>query len=94
MDWKGGYVWETCFGGHALIYEENEFTKNTLQEVDFLLDELSSPLGTTILDVRYGTGHHSIELTRHSYAVAGLDLSRGMRAKAEEEALAASVRVE
>ena len=22
MDWEGGYVWETCFGGHALIYEE------------------------------------------------------------------------
>jgi 2-polyprenyl-3-methyl-5-hydroxy-6-metoxy-1,4-benzoquinol methylase len=62
--------------------------------VDFLLDELSSPLGTTILDVGYGTGHHSIELARRSYAVTGLDLSRGMLAKAEEEALAAGVCVE
>ena len=62
--------------------------------MDFLLDELSSPLRTTILDVGYGTGHHSIELARRSYAVTGLDLSRGMLAKAEEEALAAGVRVE
>ena len=62
--------------------------------MDFLLDELSSPLRTAILDVGCGTGHHSIELARRSYAVTGLDLSRGMLAKAEEEALAAGVRVE
>ena len=62
--------------------------------MDFLLDELSSPLGTAILDVGYGTGHHLIELARRSYAVTGLDLSRGVLAKADEEVLAAGVRVE
>ena len=87
-------VGNTFLGGHALIYEENAFTKNTLQEVAFLLNELSSPRGTTILNVGYGTGHHSIELARRSYAVTSLDLSRGMLAKAEEEASAAGVRVE
>jgi hypothetical protein len=33
-------TWETFFEGHAPIYEQNDFTKNTLPEVDFLLEEL------------------------------------------------------
>jgi len=33
-------TWEAFFDEHAPIYEENEFTKNTVQEVDFLLEEL------------------------------------------------------
>lgn len=87
-------MWKTFFDEHALIYEENEFTKNTLQEVDFLLEELSLPPCGAILDVGCGTGRHSIELAKRGYAVTGLDLSSGMLAKAAEAAEAAGVSVE
>ena len=34
-------LWEIFFDGHAPVYEENVFTKNTAVEVDFLLEELA-----------------------------------------------------
>ncbi len=87
-------TWEMFFDEHAPIYEENGFTKNTVQEVGFLLEELSLPPGGAILDVGCGTGRHSIELAKRGYAVIGLDLSSGMLAKAAEAAEAAGVSVE
>ena len=87
-------TWEKFFDEHAPVYEKNEFTKNTVQEVDFLLKELSLPPGAVILDVGCGTGRHSIELAGRGYAVTGLDLSSGMLAKAAEAAKTADVRVE
>ncbi len=50
-------VWERFFDAHAPIYEENEFTKNTAREVDFLLEELELPSGASILDVGCGTAN-------------------------------------
>jgi hypothetical protein len=32
-------TWERFFDAHAPIYEDNVFTKNTLRELDFLLDD-------------------------------------------------------
>ena len=87
-------TWETFFDGHAPIYNENAFTKNTTNEVDFLLEELALPSGGSILDVGCGTGRHSVELARRGYAVTGLDLSSEMLAKAAEGAKAAGVHVE
>ena len=40
-------TWERFFDAHAPIYEENEFTKNTAREVDFLLEELELPNSAT-----------------------------------------------
>ena len=37
-------AWERFFDAHASIYENNVFTKNTVPEVDFLLDELHPTL--------------------------------------------------
>lgn len=82
------------FDAHAPLYEENVFTKNTVNEVDFLLEELELPQGASILDVGCGTGRHSIELAKRGYAVTGLDLSSAMLAEAEKSADAAKVRVE
>jgi len=72
----GKSVWEEFFDAHAPIYEENVFTKNTIQEVNFLTEELAVRDGGSILDVGCGAGRHSIELARRGYAVTGLDLSQ------------------
>jgi hypothetical protein len=41
---EGGFMkekstWERFFDAHASIYEDNVFTKNTVLEVDFILEE-------------------------------------------------------
>ena len=91
---SGKSSWETFFDAHAPIYEENVFTKNTVKEVDFLLEELGITPGGSVLDVGCGTGRHSIELAKRGYAVTGLDLSAGMLARAETAARIAQVQVD
>lgn len=87
-------TWEAFFDAHAPVYDENVFTRNTLREVDFLLEELDLPPGASILDVGCGTGRHAIELARRGYRVTGLDLSSEMLALATAAAERAGVRVE
>ena len=87
-------TWEDFFDAHAPIYNDNCFTKNTLREADFLVEEMGLPVGAAILDVGCGTGRHSVELAKRGYAMTGLDLSAAMLAIAAEAADAAGVRVE
>ncbi|MBM4037326.1 MAG: methyltransferase domain-containing protein [Planctomycetes bacterium] len=87
-------TWEEFFDAHAPVYDENVFTKNTVAEVEFLIEELGISPGASILDVGCGTGRHAIELARRGYAVTGLDLSAEMLARAAEAARSAGVRVE
>jgi SAM-dependent methyltransferase len=86
-------TWEKFFDAHAPIYESNVFTKNTVSEVDFLLEELKLQPGDSVLDVGCGTGRHSIELAKRGYAVTGLDLSSEMLARAAIAAKAEKVNV-
>ena len=72
-------AWESFFDAHAPIYEDNVFTRNTAQEVDFLPDELHLPPGGSVLDVWCGTGRHAVALAKRGYAVTGLDLSAAIR---------------
>ena len=87
-------TWEEFFDAHAPVYDQNEFTKNTVREVNFLLEELEVPPGASILDVGCGTGRHSIELAKRGYRLTGIDLSTKMLAKAAERANASGVDVE
>jgi SAM-dependent methyltransferase len=86
-------AWERFFDGHAPIYNDQVFTKNTTEEIGFLLKELQLRPGSAILDVACGTGRHSIELARRGYAVTGLDLSAEMVSRAAAAAKAAKVSV-
>jgi SAM-dependent methyltransferase len=86
-------IWEAFFDAHAPIYDDNVFTKNTIFEVDFLLEELSLEPGSSILDVGCGTGRHAIELAKRGHAVTGIDLSSEMLSKAAEKAQTAHVKV-
>ncbi|MBN1270196.1 MAG: methyltransferase domain-containing protein [Kiritimatiellae bacterium] len=86
-------TWERFFDAHAPVYMDNVFTKNTLREVDFLVEELSLRPGGSILDVGCGTGRHSVELAKRGCAVTGLDLSAQMLAQARQAAAAAGVEV-
>jgi SAM-dependent methyltransferase len=85
--------WEEFFDGHAPDYDQNCFTKNTIAEVDFLVEALGLSPGSAVLDVGCGTGRHAIELARRGYCVTGLDLSAGMLEQAKSKARAAGVQV-
>ncbi|NLO73604.1 MAG: methyltransferase domain-containing protein [candidate division WS1 bacterium] len=91
---SGSNPWEAFFDAYAAVYDENEFTHNTVREVDFLLEALELQPGATVLDVGCGTGRHAIELSARGYVVTGLDLSAGMLARARAKAREAGVQVE
>ncbi|MBN2099950.1 MAG: class I SAM-dependent methyltransferase [Dehalococcoidia bacterium] len=85
--------WEKFFDGHAPVYMDNCFTKNTVNEVDFLIKELRLKRGASILDVGCGAGRHAVELARRGYTVTGVDISSGMLAEARKRAEEAGVSV-
>lgn len=87
-------TWEQFFDAHAPVYNQNVYTKNTLAEVDFLIETLEVSPGARILDVGCGTGRHAVELARRGFAVTGLDLSTEMLTRAAERAGSAGVHVE
>ena len=86
--------WEIFFDAHAPVYMENVFTKNTIEEVDFILEELKLPLGSHILDVGCGTGRHAVELAKRGYKLTGIDISSNMLAEAEKVAREAGVKID
>lgn len=87
-------AWKKFFDEIAPEYDAEIFTRNTVAEVDFLIEELQLQAGATILDIGCGTGRHSIELARRGYKVTGIDQSSGMLAQARKKAAAAEVAIE
>jgi SAM-dependent methyltransferase len=86
--------WEEFFDGHAPVYMDNSFTKNTIAEVDFLLEELRLPPSSRILDIGCGTGRHGVEFAKRGYHVTGVDISSQMLAEAKRAAREAGVKLE
>ncbi len=86
--------WRAFFDGHAPSYMQNVFTRNTLAEVEFLVDELRVTEGQQVLDLGCGTGRHSVELARRGCRMVGVDLSRGMLRQAQAAAQQARVVVD
>ena len=85
--------WQQYFDGHAPCYMQNVFTRNTVAEVDFLVNELGLVPGSAVMDVGCGTGRHSIELAKRGFAMTGVDLSQGMLEQARAAASDAGVEV-
>jgi len=88
-----GPEWAAFFDDHAPQYDDNSFTRNTVREVDFLIEALQVSPGASILDIGCGTGRHAAELARRGYRVTGVDISAGMLAQARQRAAAAQVKV-
>jgi 2-polyprenyl-3-methyl-5-hydroxy-6-metoxy-1,4-benzoquinol methylase len=88
-----GNEWETFFNGHAQKYMNEPFTKNTKEEIEFILEELKLKENSKILDVGCGTGRHSIELAGRGFQVTGVDISSGMLAEAKKTAKKAGVTI-
>lgn len=83
--------WEQFFDWHAKRYDENPFTFNTLDEVNFLLALFPLPMGAKILDIGCGTGRHAIEFARRGFEVTGVDISSNMLEIARSKATDAGV---
>ena len=56
-------------------YLRYSFTKGTVQEIDFLVEELALEPGARVLDLGCGPGRHSLELARRGFEVVGVDIS-------------------
>jgi SAM-dependent methyltransferase len=85
--------WQEFFKDHAKVYDENVFTKGTAVEVQFLLETLNLPAGSTLLDVGCGTGRHTVGMAQAGFFVTGVDLSDAMLEKARQRAAEAGVKV-
>lgn len=86
--------YEELFTNYAQKYDEENFTKGTLGEVDFIEKEIGFDKTVSILDVGCGTGRHSIELAKRGYKMTGIDLSESQLERANKKALAANANVE
>ena len=86
--------YEEFFSNYADKYDNEEFTRGTEGEVDFLEKEINYNKNCRILDVGCGTGRHAIELASRGYSVRGVDLSEPMLEKAREKAGESGVNVD
>ncbi|EDN68303.1 methyltransferase [Beggiatoa sp. PS] len=83
--------YEELFTNYAATYDKEVFTQGTLQETDFIEQELNHDKNKRILDIGCGTGRHAIELAKRGYTVTGIDLSESQLNRAKQKAQAEKV---
>ena len=72
----GSHWFEGMADHMGAAYLRYSFTKGTVQEVDYLIDELGLIPGMRILDVGCGPGRHAYEFARRGFIVHGIDISQ------------------
>ena len=79
----------------GMEYEEYPFTKNTENEVKWMIKEYLRDPDMKILDVGCGTGRHAISLAKKGYRnITGIDLSCSMIKAAKEVAERKNIQVD
>jgi SAM-dependent methyltransferase len=77
----------TTFDASARYYDSLYADKNYAAEVDYVdgLIQLHAPGARSVLDLGCGTGRHAIEFAERGYEVLGIDRSRDMLVRAQEQ---------
>jgi 2-polyprenyl-3-methyl-5-hydroxy-6-metoxy-1,4-benzoquinol methylase len=87
--------YQEFFAEMGIEYEDYPFTKDTENEVAWLIKEHLTNPGMKILDVGCGTGRHAISLATKGYKnITGIDLSPGMIRAAKAVAKEKNVQVD
>ena len=74
--------YEQSFGeDYLLVYKHRDFS-GAYREVKAMMDWLSLPAGSAVLDLCCGMGRHSLALTEFGYRITGVDLSEVLLAAA------------
>lgn len=90
----GKSPWENeIFASESLESIDRRFLPGTKQEIEFIIQELNLPPGSSILDIGCGAGRHSIELAKAGYSVTGVDISSRMLKEAGERAQESQVTI-
>ncbi len=86
--------YEELFKNYDKTYDNEEFTKGTIGECDFIEKEINNDNSLKILDVGCGTGRHAIELSNRGYIVTGIDLSETQLARARQKAESHNLKID
>jgi len=75
---------EVFFENYSNNYDKEFYVQGTSGECDFIEEELNYNKKIWIIDVGYGTGRHSIELSKRGYSITGIDFSESQLNKAKK----------
>ncbi len=75
MTERSSHWFESVADHVGAAYERYSFTKGTVQEVDFLVEQLRLTPGTRVLDLGCGTGRHTRLLAERGCVAFGLDVA-------------------